>query len=91
LTYGFQFDIIVPSTQSLSGEEIDTMAKATHGHVIEKVDYSEDYLLCTCGWEGKAYDDIRQHAKTAPPVTDKKILRLEVISAFNRPFTEGAI
>lgn len=49
-------------------------------HKIEKVDYSEDYLLCLCGWEGRAYDvpitsvfykkelDWPDHRRTAEPI-----------------------
>lgn len=51
------------------------------GHRIDIIDYSEDYLLCICGWEGFAYDRIPRtekfieekdyplHKKTAEKIT----------------------
>jgi hypothetical protein len=48
---------------------------ATKGtHVIENLIYAKDYLLCVCGWEGKAWDlsDFGKHKKASLP-TDKKM------------------
>lgn len=43
------------------------MARGTHW--IQDIKFSADYLLCICGWEGKAYDETlyRKHRQTAPP------------------------
>ena len=38
-------------------------------HVIERIDYSENYILCICGWDGKP-DQLKQHQKDSPPLPD---------------------
>lgn len=37
-------------------------------HIIADISYSKDWLLCTCGWEGKAYDHkgYYTHRKESP-------------------------
>lgn len=52
-------------------------------HRIADIDYSEDYLLCICGWEGFAKDrlagsedfivkkDYSTHRRKAPPVDEE--------------------
>lgn len=44
-------------------------------HKIKDISYSEDWLLCICGWEGKAYDFIglRAHQKEAAPYEGEMI------------------
>lgn len=53
-------------------------------HLIENVDYSEDSLLCVCGWLGKAYgSDFRKHQKESEPWTGEYVLPYEG-DKFNR-------
>lgn len=58
------------------------MSKSTHR--IEDISYSQDYLLCNCGWEGKALDedDYKTHKRTSPP-TDK-LVPVATVSVYNR-------
>lgn len=44
-------------------------------HKIKDVSYSRDWLLCICGWEGRAYDTVKDtldwpsHRRNAEPIT----------------------
>ena len=43
-------------------------------HVIVEIKYEENYLLRTCGWEGKASDinDHNKHNKECPTYNEPK-------------------
>lgn len=58
----------------------------TRTHKIQDITFTPDYLLCVCGWEGKAYDIVgyRKHTREAEP-TDKLYLGpTATTSVFNK-------
>lgn len=57
-------------------------------HVIQDISYSQDWLLCVCGWEGKAYsvEAFRNHQKTSEPFDGHSISK-QFEGRFNRSFS----
>ena len=63
--------------------------KLLTGHVIKEIDYSKNYLLCVCTWEGEALNDkaFRKHQKESEPYTGDALIN-PYAGRFNTTFID---
>ncbi len=69
-----------------------THNRLSKSHVIADIRYATDYMLCVCGWEGKAYDipGLRKHQRDSEPYEGEILEKLHT-GKFNPSFSSSRV